>query len=182
MAIVYKKMRWTGHLGVVKTDKFGCMVSIAPEGLFKGWSAVISIFDPAMEWSTAARTRCVNVIAKALLHPQLTKIGRAAVLDALLDALNDVAETPAEERPLSPGSVLQLVLSRLNSSTCNNVVIDFKIDPALLNDRDTVMTREFLKSEEAIRNGMALGCGANASAFRCASAQAGSGGSGIKRT
>jgi hypothetical protein len=126
MPIVYQKTRWTGHIGVVKNDDCACMISIAPEGLFKGWSAVFMGFDPALTWEEAWRTRQFTIVAKALLHPQLPKAGRAEVLGIFLEQLN--SEGASRQKGIGFGRVLWL---SLRGAKKNNAVIDFTITPEL---------------------------------------------------
>jgi hypothetical protein len=72
------------HFGVVKGTKFGCAVITAPEGLFKGCSTLFQAFDSDC-WVDAKSGR---LVAKAMLHPSLSKRQRAEIHDAFLTHLD----------------------------------------------------------------------------------------------
>jgi hypothetical protein len=73
----------TGQVGVVQNDSFRCAVSMAPEGLFKSYSALVFTFDG--EWGAH---RNQQVVAKALLHPSMSSGQRAETHRALLTHLD----------------------------------------------------------------------------------------------
>src|SRR5262245_181244 len=75
------------HHGVVNNGRFACAVSTAPEGLFKSFSSIFKAFDPKADWSDAWQRNEFMIMAKAMLHPALTKIGRAEVHKTLLESL-----------------------------------------------------------------------------------------------
>lgn len=76
------------NYGVVQGIRFACGISIAPEGMFKGYSVVIMGFDPADTWQNAYHNDQLRLIGKAILHPQVSKAGRAYVLQHLLTWLD----------------------------------------------------------------------------------------------
>jgi hypothetical protein len=73
------------HFGVVQSMKIGCTVITAPEGLFKGYSTVFQAFDG--EWAGVPNTK-VRIVAKAFLHPSLSKRQAAEVHEAFLTELD----------------------------------------------------------------------------------------------
>jgi hypothetical protein len=76
------------NYGVVQGTRFACGVSIAPEGLFKGYSLVVSYFDPKLTWQQAYESGQLKHWTKALLHPTMTKAGRKHICDTLVQQLD----------------------------------------------------------------------------------------------
>jgi hypothetical protein len=76
------------NYGVVQGTRFACGISIAPEGMFKGYSVLISYFNPQLTWREAYEKGELTPTAKATLHPTLTKTQRGWVLDGLLKQLD----------------------------------------------------------------------------------------------
>jgi len=73
------------NYGVVQGARFACGVSIAPEGMFKGYSVIVSYFDPKMTWNEAYHGGHLKHWAKAFLHPaKTTKANRKLICDALV--------------------------------------------------------------------------------------------------
>jgi hypothetical protein len=75
------------HFGVVKGTTFGCAVCTAPEGLFKGCSTIFLAFDG--DW----RDGSGRLVAKAMLHPSLSKRQRAEVHNIFLTHLDKLGNT-----------------------------------------------------------------------------------------
>jgi len=74
-----------GHFGVVQSTKIGCAVITAPEGLFKGYSTVFQAFEG--EWAGVPNTK-MRIVAKAHLHPSLSKRQAAEAHEAFLTGLD----------------------------------------------------------------------------------------------
>jgi hypothetical protein len=77
------------NYGVVQGTRFACGVSIAPEGMFKGYSLIVSYFDPKLTWQQAYESKQLKHWAKALLHPTITKAGCKSLCDLLVQHLDD---------------------------------------------------------------------------------------------
>jgi hypothetical protein len=67
--VSHRKYPFGSHVSVIKTDSYNCMISTAPEEIFKGYSIVIQ------QWWDVETDK--QVVAKALLHPNLSKSDRA---------------------------------------------------------------------------------------------------------
>ncbi len=63
------------------------MVSMASEGLFRGYSILVLAVDGT--WSNRQNKR---LVAKALLQPNLSKIKRAQIYEITIAHLNDLGE------------------------------------------------------------------------------------------
>jgi len=67
-----------GQVGMVQSDAFCCAVSTAPDGLFKGYST----------WVFAYEGDAKRPIAKATLHPNLSRLRRFEVHQTILAELD----------------------------------------------------------------------------------------------
>src|SRR5262249_47181777 len=74
--------------GVLKGIRFACGMSLAPEGMFKGYSIAVSWFPGELSWNEAYQSNKLRLTAKVILHPQLSKEGRETVFGALLQAID----------------------------------------------------------------------------------------------
>jgi hypothetical protein len=81
----HSRMFGFSHFGVVQAAAWGCAVVTAPEGFFKGYSAVFMAFEG--EWVGVPKTK-MKLIAKAFLHPSLSKRQAAEAHEALLRGLD----------------------------------------------------------------------------------------------
>jgi len=90
MTVLSNNSRLLGlsRYGVMKGPRFACGISLAPEGMFKGYSIVVSTFPIQLSWNEAYHANQLVLVAKALLHPRLSKEGREIVLGGLLQQLD----------------------------------------------------------------------------------------------
>lgn len=114
------------RFGAMKGNRFACVVTTAPEGMFKGYSTVFSPFDPSMDWRVALTNGRLVPMAKALLHPCLTKAGRAEVHKIFLEELDkpDAQEfgfagtvTILLSRAKKAGTIVDFIVHSLVSET-----------------------------------------------------------------
>jgi hypothetical protein len=131
------------HYGVVKNASFACGVSTAPEGVFKGYSIVISVFDPDSDWKDAFENGRLIPAAKAVLNPSLTKAGRAFIHKLVLEHL-DMREVAEVGFPCAIG----VLLNRIKE---HEAIISFDVHPVISEMRDEQITAisEKAISEEA---------------------------------
>jgi hypothetical protein len=111
------------RFGAMKGSRFGCVVTTAPEGTFKGYSTVFSPFDPRLDWLDAKANGHLNPMAKALLHPCSTKAGRAEVHKIFLEELDK-----PEAQELGFAGTIAIALSRAKKQ---GAIIDFIVHPAI---------------------------------------------------
>jgi len=123
--ILSNKSRLFGlsRFGALKGSRFGCVVTTAPEGTFKGYSTVLSPFDANLDWLDASRNGQLIPMAKALLHPCLTKAGRAEVHKIFLEELDK-----PEAQDLGFAGTIMIVLSRAKKQ---GAIVDFIVHPAI---------------------------------------------------
>jgi hypothetical protein len=90
MTILSNNSRLLGlsRYGVMKGTRYAVGMSLAPEGMFKGYSIVVSWFPLELTWLDARNSNQSRTTAKVLLNPQLSKEGRETVFGALLQALD----------------------------------------------------------------------------------------------
>jgi hypothetical protein len=122
--IISNKARMLGtRYAVVKNKMFAFGISLAPEGLFKGWSILLAGFDPDVDWQAAYEKGRLMPMAKFILHPSLTKAGRALAFDLVVEHLG--AED-AETFGFVP--VIAVLLERGKK---HNMIIDSVVHPEL---------------------------------------------------
>lgn len=121
----HRRMFGFGHFGVVKNPAFGCAVSTAPEGLFKGYSTVFLAFEG--EWAGVPKTK-TRIIAKAFLHPRFSKKQAAEVHDAFLKRLDELGSSgrPGPFQPLADA-----IDEALTKATEEGVIVDSVTERAL---------------------------------------------------
>jgi hypothetical protein len=78
------RMFGLSHVGVVKSPTFSCVACTAPDGMFKGCSTIFQAFD-GDEWN---HSKNLVLVARALLHPTLSKKARALVHRTFVDQLD----------------------------------------------------------------------------------------------
>ena len=141
--IVLNNRRITGQLGVVKSEYWACVVSTAPEGLFKGFSSCFSYFDPKLDWNDAYRTGQLHLSAKAILHPSLSKAGRIGIHTLFLEELDRVGKL---------GFSFAYTLTRVVMQARHaGAVVDHVFDPVLSDTphfKDAITDLEAAKAEE----------------------------------
>src|SRR5262249_21398650 len=89
----------------------------------KGYSTVLSPFDANLDWLDASRNGQLIPMAKALLHPCLTKAGRAEVHKIFLEELDK-----PEAQDLGFAGTIMIVLSRAKKQ---GAIVDFIVHPAI---------------------------------------------------
>ena len=111
------------RFGAMKGSRFGCVITTAPEGTFKGYSTVFSPFDPSSDWNDAYKNGRLIPMAKALLHPCSTKAGRAEVHKIFLEELDK-----PEAQELGFAGTVTIALSRAKKQ---GAIVDFIVHPTL---------------------------------------------------
>jgi hypothetical protein len=117
------RMLGLGRYAVVKNKTFALGISLAPEGVFRGYSILLAAFDPNIEWQTAYQNGQLIPLVKFILHPNLTKAGRTAIFDLVVERLGT---EEAETFGFVP--IIALLLER---GKANNIIIDSVIHPDL---------------------------------------------------
>jgi hypothetical protein len=118
------------NFGIVQGTKFACEVNTCPDGIFKGYSILLSTFDPKLDWKEAFQKNQLIRAARATLHPRLTKPQRTWLHNRLVTYLDD-PESQAMGFPLT-------LVVNLEAMKKEGHVIEYTLHPLIQQAIDDV--------------------------------------------